>query len=54
MMTAFLIHRALDQVKMACFSNADINFIGYSTNIIPMEGGYSHISVDDFTKIHQT
>lgn len=54
MMTAFLIHRALDQVKMACFSNADINFIGYSTNIIPMEGGYSHISVDDFAILKNT
>lgn len=54
MMNAFLVHRALDQLKMGCFSNIDINFIGFSSNIIAMEGGYSHISVDDYSILKNT
>lgn len=54
MMNAFLIHRALDQLKMACFADIDINFIGFSSNLVAMEGGYSHISVDDFAILKNT
>lgn len=54
MMTSFLVHRALDQLKMACYSNADIKFIGFSTNIMAMEGGYSHISIDDVAILKTT
>lgn len=54
MMNAFLVHRALDQLKMACYSNADIKFLGFTPGIVPMAGGYSHISIDDFAILKNT
>ena len=54
MLSTFMLHRALDQFKMACYSNANIKFIAFDSGIEEMKAGYSHIAPDDFAILKST
>ena len=54
MMSAFFVHRALDQIKMASYSNCDIKFLGAASDLGIMVGGYSHIAIDDISILKNT
>ncbi|MGN1125436.1 MAG: transketolase C-terminal domain-containing protein [Candidatus Gastranaerophilaceae bacterium] len=54
MLTAFMVHRALDQLKMACYSNVNIKFLAYYPDIARLYEGYSHSSADAIAIIKNT
>ena len=54
MLTAFMVHRALDQLKMACYSNVNIKFLAYYPDISRLYEGYSHSSADVISIIKNT
>lgn len=54
MLSAFMLHRGLDQFKMACYSNANVKFIAFDSGLVEMKAGYSHIAADDFAILKST
>ncbi len=50
----FLIRRAVDQLKLASYSNLDINFLALYAGISLVKGGYSHFGNDEYSIISNT
>lgn len=54
LLAAYATHRALDQLKMASYSNADINIITNFAGLGAYKAGYSHLTVDDLSVLRNT
>ena len=54
MQCVYATRRALDQLKMGCYSNANIKIIGCEAGIRAAQAGYSHLAVDDFAILSNT
>lgn len=54
MQCVYSTRRALDQLKMGCYSNANIKIIGCEAGVRAAYAGYSHLAIDDFALLANT